>query len=94
MYFQPKTEKRNITIEFNIFRFVQVPNFTLNSVELWDQIGPNCFWSKTEKANIITEFCIFELDYVPNFRLTLIRLDFLRVVFSEGGGVGGEGGSI
>ena len=67
----------DITIHFDMFELVFVPNFILNK-ELWI-FGPNLrkkgyLWSKTEKVNIIVEFCIFDLVFIFKLKI-LIFLD-------------------
>ena len=61
-------KKMNITNEFCIFKLVWVANFTLKSLEFWDNFFIKVhFWSKTEKVYITVEFCISDLGLVPNF---------------------------
>ena len=67
-----KTERVNITIEFNIFELLHVTNFNLNW-QFWF-FGTNLpkkgdsGW-KQKKVNITIECYVFELVYVPNFSL-------------------------
>ena len=65
-----KTEKKNITIEFCIFKLVWVPNFNFNKQFLFFEA--NChkreYHSKTKRVNITIELFMFELDSnVSNF---------------------------
>ena len=68
-YFQLKTKKVNIPIEFCIFELVQVSSFTWTGhFDFLDQIFPKrVFQVENKKLNITIEFCIFELVYVPSF---------------------------
>ena len=62
-------KKMNTTIKSCIFKWVYIPNFSLNwQFNFFDQICPTkYFQSKTEKVDISNEFCIFESVLVTNF---------------------------
>ena len=76
-YFQRKTKKVNITNEFWIFKLVWVPNFTLKSVEFWDQICPKrVFQVKNRKSSYHNWILHIRLSLVSKFQLKMTILIF------------------
>ena len=63
----------NITIEFFIFKLVEVPIFSLNwQFRFFWPVLPtkgSYFQSKTDEIDTAIEFCIFELVFVSNLTL-------------------------
>ena len=76
--------KMNITIEFFIFKLVEVPIFSLNwQFRFFWPVLPtkgSYFQSKTDEIDTAIEFCIFELVFVSN--LTLNNFEFLDQIYS------------
>ena len=74
----------NITIEFFIFKLVEVPIFSLNwQFRFFWPVLPtkgSYFQSKTDEIDTAIEFCIFELVFVSN--LTLNNFEFLDQIYS------------